>query len=97
MLRIFSQYQNGHSVRSIVESLIDESVPGHKNQKTKWASSTVSRILDNEKYIDKWVWNKTENRRDPKTGRRRRFPKPESEWITNHDESLRIIQQQLWD
>ncbi len=97
VIRVFTQYKNGQSVRSIVKALIAECVPGHKNQKTKWASSTVSRILDNEKYIGKWVWNKTESRRDPKTGRRRRFPKPESEWIVNHDETLRIIPQQLWD
>lgn len=45
----------------------------------------------------KWVWNKTESRRDPRTGRRRRFTKPESEWITIVDESLRIIPKDLWD
>ena len=27
VLRIFSQFKNGHSVRSIAKSLIDESVP----------------------------------------------------------------------
>ena len=97
VVRIFTQYKNGNSVRSIVKALIAECVPGHKNQNTKWASSTVSQVLDNEKYIGKWVWNKTESRRGPKSGRRRRFSKPESEWIVNHDETLRIIPQQLWD
>ena len=48
-------------------------------------------------FIGKWVWNKPESRRDPKTGPRRRFPKPESEWIVNHDESPRIVSQGPWE
>jgi site-specific DNA recombinase len=59
--------------------------------------ATISRLLDNEKYIGRWVWNKSELRRDPRTGRRRAFPKPESEWIVHIDETLRIITQELWD
>ncbi len=37
-----------------------------------WSPATISRILDNEKYAGRWVWNKTGTRRDPRTGRRRR-------------------------
>jgi hypothetical protein len=54
-------------------------------------------MLDNEKYIGHWVWNKTEQRRDPRTGRRRCFPKPASEWVIQEDESLRIVPQELWE
>ena len=54
-------------------------------------------MLDNEKYIGKWIWNKTESRRDPRTGRRKKFDKPESEWIVQIDENLRIVPQDLWD
>jgi DNA invertase Pin-like site-specific DNA recombinase len=63
------------------------SVPaGEMKMDTKgWSPATVSRILDNEKYAGRWIWNKTESRRDPKTGRRRRFEKPESEWVINED------------
>lgn len=53
-------------------------------------------MLDNTKYMGHWVWNKTESRRDPRTGRRRRFEKPESEWIVQEYESLRIVPEQLW-
>jgi hypothetical protein len=62
-----------------------------------WSPATVSRILDNEKYVGRWVWNKTESRRDPRTGRRRRFTKPESEWVVQEDEALRIVPPALWD
>ena len=95
--RIFNSYNDGRSINGIAKMLNEEGILGRNNQKYKWSNSTISRILDNEKYIGKWVWNKTESRRDPSTGRRKRFPKPESEWITNIDESLRIIPQQLWE
>jgi len=49
-----------------------------------------------EKYIGRWIWNKKELRRDPKTGRRRPFPKPASEWIVHEDETLRIVPADLW-
>jgi len=62
-----------------------------------WSPATTSRILDNEKYTGRWIWNRTESRRDPKTGRRRRFDKPESEWVINENEELRIVPTQLWE
>ena len=97
VLRIFHEFRDGSSIHAIVKELNEDGVPGRNSVKQKWASSTVGRILGNEKYVGKWVWNKSESRRDSKTGRRRRFPKPESEWITIVDESLRIVSQDLWD
>ena len=97
VLRVFRAFADGQSITSIVKMLNSEDIRGRKNEKKNWANNTVGRILSNEKYVGKWVWNKSESRRDPKTGRRRRFPKPESEWIINHDDSLRIVPQELWD
>jgi len=56
----------------------------------------VSRILKNEKYVGRWTWNRTETRRDPITGRKRRFAKPEGEWHRVADEELRIVSQDVW-
>ena len=97
VLRIFQAYVNGQSITGIVKLLNEEGVCGYQNVKKNWGTTTVGRILSNEKYIGKWVWNKSESRRDPKTGRRKQFPKPESEWIVTQDESLRIVPQELWD
>ena len=79
--RIFENYRDGHSISLIVQSLNEEGVLGRNNITGTWSPGTISRILDNEKYFGKLVWNKTEIRRDPRTGKRRRFPKPESQWI----------------
>jgi len=42
------------------------------------------------------VWNKSETRRDPRSGRRRQFPQPETDWIVTTDDALRIVPDELW-
>ena len=96
VLRIFQQYSEGASLPGIVRSLNDDRVPGRVRATLGWSPATVSRILDNEKYVGRWVWNKTENRRDPRTGRKRQFDKPESEWIVQENDELRIVPGDLW-
>jgi site-specific DNA recombinase len=97
VLRIFKAYADGLSLTRIGRMLNEEKVPGRMRAAKGWSPATVSRILDNEKYIARWVWNKTESRRDPRTGRRRRFTKPESEWVVQEDEALRIVPAALWE
>jgi DNA invertase Pin-like site-specific DNA recombinase len=86
IIRIFTSYADGHSLTQIVKTFNEQNVPGSIRAVKGWSPATSSRILDNEKYSGRWVWNKTESRRDPRTGRRRRFEKPESEWVINEDE-----------
>jgi site-specific DNA recombinase len=97
ILRIFTSYTDGISLTQIVKTLNEESVPGSIRTAKGWSPATISRILDNEKYAGRWIWNRTESRRDPRTGRRRRFEKPESEWMVREDEELRIVPEQLWE
>jgi hypothetical protein len=97
VLRIYKTYADGLSLTHIVRMLNEEKVPGRMRSGKGWSPATVSRILDKEKYVGRWVWNKTESRRDPRTGRRRRFTKPESEWVVQEDESLRIVPEALWE
>jgi len=97
VLRVFKAYADGLSLTRIVCMLNEEQVPGRMRAAKGWSPATVSRLLDNEKYVGRWVWNKTESRRDPRTGRRRRFTKPESEWVVQEDESLRIVPKALWE
>ena len=96
ILRVFEEFVAGSSESQIVKRLNAESVPGRRRTKKGWSPSTVHRLLRNEKYIGRWIWNRTETRRDPRTGRRRQFPKPESEWFITEDQSLRIVSQALW-
>ena len=43
------------------------------------------------------VWSRTGTKRDPRTGRRRRYLMPESAHHVTLDENLRIVPQGLWD
>jgi site-specific DNA recombinase len=97
VLRIFTSYAEGMPLTKIVKTLNEESVPGAIRSAKGWSPATISRILDNEKYAGRWIWNRTESRRDPKTGRRRRFEKPEAAWIVREDEELRIVPAHLWE
>ena len=78
VLRIFREFADGQSLTSIVKTLNKEDVRGRKNEKKNWATNTVGRILLNEKYIGKWVWNKSESRRDDLWKLRRYYQS--SEW-----------------
>jgi len=62
-----------------------------------WNTSTLSRILKNERYIGIWNWRKTKNVRDPVTGREKTLPRPEKERIPLFREDLIIIDRDTWE
>jgi hypothetical protein len=97
VLRIFSAYADGQAMTAIVRELNQQNVPGRIRSSKGWSPATVSRILDNEKYAGRWIWNRTGTRREPRTGRRRSYVKPESEWVVRDDEKLRIVPRDLWE
>ncbi len=97
VLRIFTMYADGQLLTQIVKTFNEENVPGSIRASKGWSPATISRILDNDKYAGRWIWNKTGTRRDPRTGRRRPYEKPGSEWIVHEDEALRTIPKQLWN
>jgi len=97
VLRIFQEFADGNPLTRIVKRLNAEGVAERFLTSRRWSPATITRILRCEKYTGHWIWNRTETRRDPRTGRRRRFPKPESQWIVQKDESLRIVPQSLWE
>lgn len=97
ILRAFCEIDAGKSLVAIVKLFNQEKIPGRKGKTQKWSVSTINRLLGNPKYIGRWIWNQYGSRRDPKTMRRRKFLKPEQEWIIIRDESLRIVPQDLWD
>jgi DNA invertase Pin-like site-specific DNA recombinase len=96
VLRVFKEFADGKSQTAIVKTLNDEGVSGPFKSGKKWSPSTLHRMLTNEKYIGTWIWNRTENRRDPRTGRKRQHQKPKTEWIVKQHDDLQIIPGDLW-
>lgn len=73
--RIFREYAEGISPRSIAGRLNREHVPGPSG--TAWGASTIygnwrrgTGLLNNELYIGRLVWNRQHFIKDPDTGRR---------------------------
>jgi site-specific DNA recombinase len=95
VLRVFREFADGRSESMIVRRMNEEGITGRRCSKG-WSAATVHRLLRNEKYVGRWIWNRSQTRRDPKTGRRRQFPKAESEWLISNDETLRIVPPELW-
>ena len=54
-------------------------------------------MLNNDIYRGVLVWNRTQDVRDPTTGRKIARPKPQSEWVYKDIPHLRIISDELWD
>jgi site-specific DNA recombinase len=96
VLRIFRDFSEGKAIKALAKELNVEEVRGRRKLSRGWSPSTIGRILKNEKYIGRWIWNRSETRRDPKTGRKRKFPKLENEWHVSQNDELRIVPQEIW-
>ena len=100
--RIFADYLEGKSSRTIAMELNREAIAGP--QGSEWGPSTIhgnpkrgTGILNNELYIGKLVWNRLRYIKDPDTGRRVSRLNPESEWVTQDVPELRLVDQEVWD
>ncbi len=108
--KIFRWYADGYSPRWIASELNRLKVPSPRAAKSKkkargtWAMSTIyghmghgTGILNNPLYVGKYIWNRSQWIKDPDTGKRCRFERPESEWVVTELPELRIVPQDLWE
>lgn len=56
--RIFEEFSAGRAIGAIVKDLNTENIPTRKTPRGGWRISTVDRILKNEKYTGKYIWNR---------------------------------------
>jgi site-specific DNA recombinase len=103
VVRIFEQYASGHSPKRIVRALNEDRIPPPRGVRG-WTWTAIygtprlgTGILRNPLYIGDLIWNKFRWEKNPDTGTRVPRLRPRDEWIIQHDESLRIIPQDLWD
>ncbi len=100
VVRIFKMYASGLSLDRIAHQLNADGILSPQTQKGRlsrtWCPSSVRVILRNERYLGRFVWNKTQKVRVPGTGRRIKRPRPESEWVCFDAPHLRIIPDELW-
>ena len=100
--RIFQEYVEGSSPRTIAASLNHEGVAAPRG--SHWNASTINGsaarglgILFNEKYAGRIVWNRTRKMKDPRTGKRVSRQNPKSEWTSIEATHLRIVDDALFE
>lgn len=101
---IFQRYAAGDSFLTIASDLNARGVPSpgaswkrSKRRAAGWMVSALRSIICNCIYKGDVVWNQSEWKKDPDSGRRVRVKRPASEWIRYRNDSLQIVPTELWD
>ena len=106
---IFERYADGEGAKTIARDLNNRGIPSpgsywNRPRANGWVNTTISGsyskasgILRNPIYSGQLTWNKRKGKKVPGTSRRVQTRRPNDEWITVQDESLRIVPQSLWE
>jgi site-specific DNA recombinase len=101
--QIFERFAGGESCTSIARDLNARGVasPGSTWRRTTrrnsgWMGSGVRVILVNPLYTGAQRWNASRFEKDPDTGKTLRRRRPQSEWVVNQVEALRIVSDALF-
>ena len=103
--RIFEWYRDGLSTRAIAAELNRTKVPSPgaswkrslRRADGRWMQSCVYAMLRNRIYIGEVLWNRRQSRKRVRSGKRSFAARPKEDWITQRDESLRIVGDDLWE
>lgn len=93
--RMFREYVAGAGLTAIAQSLNSDGI--NTNRGKPWRSSSVRKVLVNELYTGKVIWNRFRQERQPGTNRVKKIENPPSKWLARQDEELRIIPADLWE
>lgn len=99
---IFARFAlDGWSTQRIAHSLNEQRVPAPRSG--SWVASCIygtaaagTGLLNNQLYIGRMIWNRRQWIKDPDTGARKKFDRPESEWQVRELPELRIVDDALW-
>jgi DNA invertase Pin-like site-specific DNA recombinase len=95
--RIFELYDSGFGFTKIAKTLNAEGAATPRSQRGRpagWASSSVREVLRRPLYAGRRVWGRTKKRNQ--WGQVEQRPRPEAEWLTVPDDSVRIVDEALW-
>jgi len=92
---IFARFAAGDSLKGIASDLNRRGIPSpgadwkqRASPRGKWAVSALHSMLQNERYIGRMIWNRSQWTKDPDTGKRIRRERPQSEWVVQPCEPL---------
>lgn len=93
---LFELYLNGPGLRDIAHRLNAEGTPpprprALRRQRPSWSPTAIREMLLNPLYAGDRIFNRSEWIKDHETGKRRRFLRPESEWVRKECPELAVI------
>lgn len=98
---MFEQYADGWSCQRIAAELNTQGVASSRGG--TWAVSAIygnpvkgSGVLNNELYVGRVIWNRSQWVKDPDSGKRIRLDRPMEEWQIEERPDLRIVSDALW-
>jgi DNA invertase Pin-like site-specific DNA recombinase len=95
VVRLFEGYAHqGLGLRTLAHQLNAEGLASPRRK--GWAPTAIRDMLRNPIYRGERIWNRSFWVKDHETGRRRRFERPESEWVRQQEEAWRIVSDDLW-
>ena len=99
--RIFAEFAEGQSPKTIARRLNDEHVPGPRGE--HWRDTAIrghrtrgSGLLNNELYVGRLIWNRLRSLKDPQTGNRVSRLNPPEAWTLTEVPEMRIVDDALW-
>ncbi len=95
--RIYKEFIGENSISKIARKLNQDRIPTKRGYTGGWNTSSISRILKNEKYMGLWIWRKSKNVRDPLTGKRKQVLRPKEEHLSIFKKELAIIDKGTWE
>ncbi len=98
---IFAEYASGRSIQKIAHRLNELGVPSPRGR--GWGVSALygspnkgSGVLNNELYVGRYIWNRSQWVMDPDTRKREREERPREEWRVQERPDLRIVDEETW-
>jgi DNA invertase Pin-like site-specific DNA recombinase len=98
---IFTNYVDGWSCQRLAAELNAQRVRSPRGN--SWVVSALygspakgSGVLNNEIYIGRYIWNRSQWVKDPDSGKRQRIVRPRQEWCIEERPELRILSDDLW-
>jgi DNA invertase Pin-like site-specific DNA recombinase len=98
---IFERYGAGESCQRIAADLNARGILGPR--RGTWSVSALygspdkgAGVLNNELYIGRVVWNRSQWIKHPETGKRERMIRPRAEWLIAEQPELRLVDEAAW-
>jgi len=89
---IFERYSNGEGLKAIAKSLNARGIESPRGR--GWLASAIRPMLVRTIYIGKREWGQTSRKYEG--GTKKRYARPQNEWINVELPHLRIIDDELW-